>query len=72
MSDYMTTDELAAKWRCSKRAVLDAIRGNGLRATKVAGHWLIKPADVEVYEQARANITALPKRTRRPRAQRSS
>jgi excisionase family DNA binding protein len=68
MSTLLTTDEVAQRWRCERVAVGDAIRGKKLRATKVAGRWLIDVADLEAYEQARANIQAVAKRTRRPRA----
>ena len=61
-----TVLEQAAEWRCGKDAVLDAIRSGELRAAKIAGRWLIEPADAEVYEQARTNRPP-PRPRRRPR-----
>lgn len=62
-----TADEQAELWRCSARSVREAIERGDLAATKIAGRWLIAPADAEAYEQRQRNVTAIPKRTRRPR-----
>lgn len=62
----LTVEEVADRWRCTSRAVGDAIRAGHLAATKVAGHWLIEEADVERYESARRNVAPI-KRTRPPR-----
>lgn len=68
MSDQRrTVDEQATEWRCGKDAVLDAIRTGELVATKIAGRWLIDPADAKAYEDARKNRVPTVRRARRPR-----
>ncbi len=63
----LTVSEVAERWRCSNRAVHDAIRAGRLPAMKVAGHWLIEPDAVDAYEVSRMNVAPVQKRTRRPR-----
>lgn len=65
---FLTTEELAARWRIEERSVGATIRRGDLVATKIGGRWLAKVSDVEAFEQARANIQRSVKRTRRPRA----
>lgn len=72
MSVYLTTEEIAGRWRCQAEAVADAIRSGELRAIKVAGRWLVSPDDLATYEKARANVTPVAKRTRRPRPRRGA
>ncbi len=67
MSDLLTADELAARWRCEPESVTAAIRRGELRASKIAGRWLVTEDDVAAYMQARANVAPTKKRTRRPR-----
>lgn len=64
---YRTADEQAELWRCSARSVREAIERGDLAATKIAGRWLIDPADADAYEKRQRNVAVLPKRTRRPR-----
>ena len=65
--ELRTVADQAQVWRCSNDAVLDAIRAGELRATKIAGRWLIDPADAIAYAEARTNRPSAPKRARRPR-----
>lgn len=58
----LTVPEVAAKWRCSERFVLDEIRRKKLRATKIAGSWRIYESDVETYAEAHMNVS----KVRRP------
>ena len=62
-----TTDEQAALWRTSSRAIVGLITRKELRAVKIAGRWLIDPADADAYQAARMNITAPRPTARRPR-----
>lgn len=64
----LTTDELAARWRCSERSIGDAIRRGDLAATKIGGRWLVAEVDVRTYEESRRNVRPVQRRTRRPRA----
>lgn len=66
-ADWRTAEEQAQLWRCSARSVRDAIDRKQLAATKIAGRWLIDPADAEKYEQAQRNVAVITKRTRAPR-----
>lgn len=67
-----TTDELAADWRCTEAHITSEIRHGRLRATKVAGRWLISDSDARAYLEERASLppvaTEATRRTRRPRA----
>lgn len=67
MAEWRTVAEQAEIWRCSQGAVHAAIAREELPATMIAGRWLIDPADVEKYEDAKRNVVRLTKRTRRPR-----
>jgi hypothetical protein len=64
---WRTAEEQAQIWRCSARSVREAIDRGDLAATKIAGRWLIDPADADAYEKRQRNVAVLPKRTRRPR-----
>lgn len=50
--------EVADRLRCSYNTVLLEIGRNNLRATKVAGRWLISPADLAAYIDAGYNVKA--------------
>lgn len=66
--EYLTVAEVAARWRLRQsRPVWDVIERKQLRATKIGGQWLIKPADVEAFEMSQANVKTTPKRTRLPK-----
>lgn len=67
MTDFLTVDDVAARWRIKARSVRDEINRKHLRATKVGGHWLISLDDVKALEQLRMNVSQTPKRTRPPR-----
>lgn len=67
LADCRTAAEQAQLWRCSARAVKQAIDRGDLVATKIAGRWLIDPADAAQYEAEHRNVRESPKRTRRPR-----
>lgn len=64
---FLTVEEVADRWRCSGRAVRDAIARQELAATFRGGRWLIAPEDVEASEEQHRNIPRVQKRTRRPR-----
>ena len=66
-ADFLTVDELAARWHLTPRAVRDEIGRKRLVASKIGGQWLIRPADVEAFERSRQNVTQTPKRTRPPK-----
>lgn len=65
---FLTTTELADRWRTSARAIRSEIKRKRLPATYINGQWLIDQADVEEFEAGRSNVTRTPKRTRRPQA----
>lgn len=58
MNDWMTAQEVADRLRCNRWTVAREINRNNLRATKVAGKWLIAPADLEHYVAAGYNVRA--------------
>jgi hypothetical protein len=64
---WRTVAEQAAQWRCSKGAVHAAIDRGDLPATKIAGRWLIDPADAEKYEEDQRSLRRTVKRVRAPR-----
>lgn len=66
-AEYLTVPQVAERWHLTARAVRDHIDRKQLRATKIGGQWLIKPADVESFEASQANVKTTPKRTRAPR-----
>lgn len=67
MTEFLTVDDVATRWRIKPRSVRDEINRKHLRATKVGGHWLISLADVQELERQRMNVPQTPKRTRPPR-----
>jgi excisionase family DNA binding protein len=54
--DLFKTDEVADKLRMSERFVLDEIRRKNLRAAKFGGAWHVRPADLQSYIDAHANV----------------
>lgn len=64
---FLTVAEIAARWRLKERSVREEIGRNRLRATKIGGQWLVRPADLESFEQSRMNVKPTVKRTRPPR-----
>ena len=71
-SDFLTLEDLAARWHRGERSIADDIRAGSLVAHKNGRRWLVRLSDAEAFEQARANIARTPKRTRRPRARRNA
>lgn len=67
MTDLLTVDQVAERWRLKPRSVRDEINRKRLRAMKIGGQWLIKPDDVTAFEQSRMNVRPTAKRTRPPR-----
>ena len=67
MSVLRTVDEQAGLWRCSTWAVKRLINGGGLVATKIAGRWLIDPADADAYAASQRSRSTTPRRPRRMR-----
>lgn len=67
MTNFLTVDDVAERWRIKPRSVRDEINRKQLRATKVGGHWLIALDDVQALEAMRMNVPRTPKRTRPPR-----
>lgn len=65
--DFMTVDEVAARWRIKARSVRDEINRKRLRATKICGQWRIRPEDVADLERLNMNVPQTAKRTRPPR-----
>ena len=66
---YLTTRELAGRWRTTARAVRSEIGRGRLPATFIGGQWLVTAADAEAFERARrTGPEPTKKRTRRPRA----
>lgn len=59
----LTVPEVAEQLRCSERFVLDEIRRKNLRASKIGGAWKLTPEDVERYENAKANVPAVRRRS---------
>jgi excisionase family DNA binding protein len=53
---WLNVDEVASELRCARNTVLLEIGRNNLRATKVAGRWLIDPADLDRYVKAGFNV----------------
>ncbi len=50
----LTVDELAARWRCTRRIVLEAVHAGKLRAFKVGKRrYRVTLAEVERYERTR-------------------
>lgn len=62
----LTVPEVAARLRCGEWTVKRLINApGGIRASKVAGRWLVAEDDIEDYLDQRANR---PARKRRKRA----
>jgi excisionase family DNA binding protein len=55
----MTVAEVAEFLRASERYVLDELRANNLRGTKLGGRagWRINEADLQTYMDAKANVS---------------
>jgi excisionase family DNA binding protein len=55
----MTVSEVAERLRVSERYVLDELRGNNLRGTKLGGRagWRISESDLATYVDAKANVS---------------
>lgn len=66
-SPFLTVFEVAERWRIKPRSVRDEIVRKRLPATKIGGQWLVKPADVEAFEQSQMNVRPIAKRTRAPK-----
>lgn len=58
---YYTVPEVAALLDCSPRYVLDELRRKNLRGIKYSAGWRITPADLQVYEDAHANVSKVRK-----------
>lgn len=57
--------EVAARLRCTDNTVRKLINSpGGIRATKVAGRWLVDEDDLSAYEESQAN-RAKPRQRRR-------
>lgn len=63
MSDLLTVPEVAEKLRKSEWFITKELREKNLRGSKVGREWLISPDDIESYLAARANVTAVRKRS---------
>lgn len=62
----LTVPEVAAKLRCSPWTVKRLINApQGIRASKIAGRWLVSPEDLQAYRDARANRAKPRKRRQR-------
>jgi excisionase family DNA binding protein len=48
--DFLTVQEVAPKLGYTERTVLDLIRSNKLKATKVGGRWHINPLDLDEFK----------------------
>lgn len=66
-TELRTVEEQAAIWRCGKDSVLDSIRSGELVASKIAGRWVIDPADAKAFMEARKNRVPTVRRVRRPK-----
>jgi excisionase family DNA binding protein len=53
---WLTVAEVSDRLRCNPWTVGREIKRNNLRATKVAGKWLIDPADLDRYVKAGFNV----------------
>lgn len=67
IDQFLTVDEVAARWHLKPRSVRDEINRKHLRATKIGGQWLIRPEDVTELERSRTNVPQTAKRIRPPR-----
>jgi excisionase family DNA binding protein len=56
MSGLLKTSEVADELKMSPRFVVDEIRRNNLRASKMGGEWRVSRADLETYVAAHANV----------------
>jgi excisionase family DNA binding protein len=62
---YLTVLEVAETLRCKRWAVNKLINApGGIRASKVAGRWLVSQDDLTTYVESRAN-RAKPRQRRR-------
>jgi excisionase family DNA binding protein len=66
MSTYLTVPEVREALRCTREYVIKLINApGGLRASKVAGRWLIEPDDLAAYVETQANRPKPRQRRRR-------
>lgn len=61
--ELLTVPEVAERVRCGTRVVVRLIAAGDLRASKVAGKWLVRPEDIEVYVDSQSNRPKLRRRT---------
>lgn len=55
MNDYITPDELAKKWKVSRRLVIELMKTGELGATRVGSLWRTTAEDVKKYEAKGSN-----------------
>ena len=62
----LTVAEVAERWRCSQRHVLDLIRSGRLNATKPGRRYLVAVTEADRFKASTAtNPAPLPRRRRR-------
>lgn len=53
--DLLTVPAVAEQLHCGRTVVLALIASGDLRASKIAGKWLVDPADVAAYVDSQSN-----------------
>jgi excisionase family DNA binding protein len=65
MTDLLRVPEVAERLRLGHRFVRDELMRGNLRGSRIGGQWLVKPADLDAYIEAHANVRAAKSRARR-------
>lgn len=61
MSHLLTVPEVAEALRCSPRFVTDELRRKNLRGSKTGAGWRVNVTDLDVYLDAKANVSRVRK-----------